>query len=162
MSGTVSLIVIFLGNLFYSVFFEKKLLAKLKPYLKNVYTYTDTEIEKKIAVLKQAKWIHFQRYYSRHGDGLCNIIKRALVDCSEDARFRNSTFMDRWILRDFLHLINFFEYFTSENANKYAKGKFHSGYWWNNDPYNYRDRQKFLDWMIEQYKKDMSHGQGTD
>jgi hypothetical protein len=43
--------------------------------------------------------------------------------------------------------------FTRENAVKYANASTSGAYWWSNSPYDFKNRVKFLDWVIKETRK---------
>ena len=47
--------------------------------------------------------------------------------------------------------------FTRENAKKYGKSYAKGTYWWRHNPYNFKSRVKFLDWMINEIKKEIEN-----
>lgn len=152
--------IIMIGLFLYDLLFEKRLLAKLKPYLKNVYTYTDTEVEKKLAILHRAKYVLFLCKKLNKKRGLCQILHDSVVYTGLYRGFYDS-------------ISNIIEYCTFENAKIHANAQDNNIFWWydirkrslhhegrinvweETFHFDYENRDKFLDWMIEQYKEDL-------
>ena len=104
-------------------------------------------LEQQLIVLERAK-VLVQNKNSKWG--LCCAIEYAMVLEFNISRFGVGIFKDDIPL------------FTKENAVKYGKYYGKGVYWWETEPYDFKSRLDFLNWMITQIKQEIENGKSTN
>lgn len=100
-------------------------------------------IEQKIKILKS---IDFE-WTERVDGGLCNGIAKAY-----DLVIGESFFKRYFSIIQVGELI---ELFTLDNAQKFEASPLYNPYWFPNTPEGYKQRRKFRNWMVSEYKKQL-------
>jgi len=71
------------------------------------------------------------------------------------------SYMDRKYDYYFRVFDKLFPLFNYQNALKFIPKELESAFWWNNDPYDFDNRLAFLDWMVEELKKQVENTENT-
>jgi hypothetical protein len=93
--------------------------------------------ECKIMLLERVKDCELNKHFT---SGLCPLIRWEIYSLT-DKPIKYS------------EIVDYIPLFTFENATEHANAKRYKGFWWSCHPYNFKNRIKFLDWMIGELKK---------